>query len=129
MIKEYKIMECTSGMMSSINKNVMKLKLGEIKYIPMGNGSSTVIFSEVYDSLFLVIEDTALGKRAKEVMKMMTEQGVDVMEYIEIDLDDWIGVKDFHKGEQITIYQHKNALITENKKLSKMESFLYLYIF
>jgi|SaaInlStandDraft_1057018.scaffolds.fasta_scaffold307828_2 hypothetical protein len=109
MIKEYKIMECTSGMMSSINKNVMKLKLGEIKYIPMGNGSSTVIFSQVYDSLFLVIEDTALGERAKEVIQMMTEQGVDVMEYIELDLDYWIGVKDYHKGEPITIYHHKNA--------------------
>ena len=96
-------------MMSSINKNVMKLKLGEIKYIPMGNGSSTVIFSQVYDSLFLVIEDTALGERAKEVIQMMTEQGVDVMEYIELDLDDWIGVKDYHKGEPITIYHHKNA--------------------
>jgi hypothetical protein len=110
MIKEYKIMECTSGMMSSINKNVMKLKLGEIEYIPMGSsGSNIATFSEVYDRLFLVIEDTALGKRAKEVMKMMTEQGIGVMEYIEIDLDDWIGVKDFHKGKQITMYQHKDA--------------------
>jgi hypothetical protein len=111
MIKEYKIMECTSGMMSSINKNVMKLKLGEIKYIPMGSFErSMVTFSEVSNCLFLVIEDTALGKRAKEVMKMMTEHGVGVMEYIEIDLDDWIGVKDFHKGKQITLYHHKDAL-------------------
>jgi hypothetical protein len=110
MIKEYKIMECTSGMMSSINKNVMKLKLGEIKCIPMGSsGQSIVTFSEVSNCLFLVIEDTDLGKRANEVMKMMTEQGVGVMEYIEIDLDDWIGVKDFHQGKQITLYHHKNA--------------------
>jgi hypothetical protein len=110
MIKKYKIMECTSVMMSSINKNVMKLKLGEIEYIPMGSsGQSMVTFSEVFNCLFLVIEDTALGKRAKEVMKMMTEQGLGVMEYIEIDLDDWIGVKDFHQGKKITLYHQKGS--------------------
>jgi hypothetical protein len=111
MVKEYKIMECTSGMMSSINKNVLQLKLGEIEYIPMGSGGRIVTFSEVTDCLLVVIEDSALGKRSKEVMKMMTEQGVDVMEYIKVDLDDWIGTKNNHKGKLITFYTHKDSII------------------
>lgn len=31
------------------------------------------------------------------------------MDYIEIDLDDWIGVKVYNKYKQITMYHHKDA--------------------